>query len=179
MNAEPNELQRRLELATSADPGPLDDETAALRESWLALGKLLQVAESPPRHSGLIETIELRTVSAGSRTWWWLALACAASAIIAVGLGFVVRSADRGEPQVANRQPSAGMARSGDLEEVPASPAISSIELAWEDDWDKSFAETAFVLQQIHGNRRPRDTFFSRLEGEFQQLAREFDSGSL
>ena len=171
MNAETNELLRRLEQATTAAPvdrGTLDEETAMLRENWLALGRLLRAAESQLEHPKPVEVVELRRPAAAPRRSWLLALGCVGSALAVVGLWLVfqTRNSHDGTQQTANRPQSDGT-RSGVLpSEAPRPTSAGAIELAWEDGWESDFAQTAMALQHFHGERRERDSSLSRLQGE-------------
>ena len=201
MNTE-SELQRRLEQATSAgivDQASLDEETAALRDSWLALGKVLQAADrswQSAEPSGAVAfeaagfdpaNVELRAASPPrsqrriQRSMQHrLAMTCAASLLIGFGLWLAFQStrSSQSAPELAKGSPSSM---------TSAAPGITSetslvelaVELAWDDEWDSDFAQTALALQQIHSGDRTRDSSLSHLLGEFQELAREVESGSL
>ena len=98
------ELQRRLEQATAADPQtPLDPEAAAWREGWAAWGNLLETGNAPdnatvarlldiPAASGMSPgNAEVRKTPAHSRRSWasYAGIASAAlvvSLMVAVGM---------------------------------------------------------------------------------------------
>jgi hypothetical protein len=52
-------------------------------------------------------------------------------------------------------------------------------QLAWDDGLDNEFAETLSAMREFHGGLGARDAALSRLVGEFQAVARDFESGSL
>ncbi len=201
MNAKTNELLRRLEQATSAtpvDPSTLDEETAMLRENWLVLGKLLTAAEGEPQQ---VEVVELRYPASARPRSWRLALACLASAVVVTGLWFVVRTTQSHDARnqartnqartnqartnqapnnqtLNNHQPDGSTNSRALPSEAPGPANSGATELAWDDDWDNNFAQTAVALQLFHG-QRVRDSALLRLEGELQELARDFELGSL
>ena len=87
MNDESKQLERRLEQATArqlpADT-TLDSETAALREGWLALGQLLEAAESA---SGPAAPLPAVPPVPARRSWTWLGVVAAlAASLLVAGL---------------------------------------------------------------------------------------------
>lgn len=112
MNDESNQLERRLEQATArqlpADT-TLDSETAALREGWLALGQLLDAAESV---SGPAAPLPSVPPAPAPRSWQWL------GAVVALAVSLLVAgvvtwqlfpgrdSGERGSGQHAVKNPA-------------------------------------------------------------------------
>ena len=193
-DAESKNLLRQLEQATSAEriaPTSLDDETLQLRENWLALGKLLKAAESAPQD---IQVAQIRCQTNGANWSAWRQFLATVAAVVAVALWGCFQIG-LFQAKVASRR---GMTKDSELQpgilpspssvhppnsqpQIPQ-PSISqpqASQFAWEDGWDNALAQTTVVVQQFHGESTVRDPSFSRLEDQFRELARDFDSGSL
>ena len=155
------ELQRRLEQATAADPQtPLDPEAAAWREGWAAWGNLLETGNAPdnatvarlldiPAASGMAPgNAEVRKTPAHSRRSWasYAGIASAAlvvSLMVAVGMLKYAPSID--PPEDGNNDPSAKS-----IANKPIFPLGRRDPLAWDDTLDYRFArmETQLLLAQ-------------------------------
>jgi hypothetical protein len=102
-----NELQRELEQATScgaATEGELREETAQLRETWLAFGRLLEAA-SPPTQPTFHHWTMPR---ARSKRWLVPALAAVAASLLAMAAisGIWRAGARSGQPDGGQEQAS-------------------------------------------------------------------------
>lgn len=109
MNDESKQLERRLEQATArqlpADT-PLDSETAALREGWLALGQLLEAAESAAGPAAPLPAIP---PTPAPRSWKWLGrvVALAASLLVAGVVAWqLFPGSDSGQHAVKTPEPA-------------------------------------------------------------------------
>lgn len=176
MNDETRDLLHQLEQATSreaVDRGSLDEETAMLRENWLAFGRLLQSSDQ----SRLAETISLRPPTASPRRSGLWILASVASAIAASFILWISWPAIfPNNHQGVVQQPDQVHPEPG----LPASGVYRGMrEVAWEDDWDHNFYQTSLALQQFHDEQRRRDSSLSQLQSEFLEFAREVESESL
>ena len=80
---------------------------------------------------------------------------------------------------VSHPQRVAGAVSSAGPIEAQVSDNGGAAELDWDDNWDSDFAQTALSFQRFHGAQLSPDSSVTRLQGEFQDLAREFESGSL
>jgi hypothetical protein len=135
MNEETEQLQRQLERATAAgcEPDPsADAETAALRETWLALGQLLDAAA--PVGDAMPEMRCPRRLAASR--WSWAALAAVAVwLLIAAGVAWLPAWS------VPGQAPVEVAARPSPLPSAAASaqtPAEAGLE--WDDSLDEEIA---------------------------------------
>lgn len=206
MNDETQELLKQLELATSTSPvdrSALDPETAAMRESWLLLGRMLKGAETaewtavPARATPELWTAPARRRS--FRAWWVLGsvLSAVAAATVwwLVAGGTITPPGSPANKSVAHPSGPAATSRqrpneSSGTSATVASPAVPDAEapnaggtdwssaLAWEDGWEDGLSRTSQVVEQFREPRRT-DAPLQWLESEFQELAREFDASSL
>jgi len=139
MNRDLKTLERQLESATSREIPPnasLDQETASLREAWLAFGQLLEAAQpGSDQAMGL-----LRDPPARRRRRWLLAtvVGLAASLLVAA---MITWSGRRTGPAVVLTGPPVDVAvkraEQSAPAEKPSSPAGSGSALAWDDALDK------------------------------------------
>jgi hypothetical protein len=138
MNSDLKTLERQLESATARDVPPSaspDQETASLREAWLAFGQLLEAAQPAS------EPLKLPADPPGrGRRWWLLAtvVGLAASLLVAATITF---SGRRAGSAVVLTGPPVNVAVKGVEPSVPAkkpaSPAGSGPALAWDDALDR------------------------------------------
>jgi hypothetical protein len=148
--------QKQLEQATSQSPSggaPLDDESAALREGWLALGGAVDRANRDFREEDLLKSLLAAGVSdarfiqkheapynAGSAKSYWPALlagALALTALVAVSIAWWRVSGDRTTAGAPDPPPAP---LSGD-------DAWAADVGVWSDPLDDELAETAQHVQ--------------------------------
>jgi hypothetical protein len=159
MSNEWNDLERQLEQATArpdSSGGPLDPQTASLREAWLAFGQLLDAAQpasgkgtvpfssdenrdSPPR-------IQPVPWPARHRRAWLVpaAVGVAASLLVAVTIAWMTRGG--GDSQSNPNRGTATLAGAPGPTQpgatVPQPGVASQTELAWDDTLDKQIVLT-------------------------------------
>jgi hypothetical protein len=181
MNDSTEQLLAKLEQATSAKSAePMDDETAMLRESWLAFGQLVAAADAeaelptkrPPgtRRVGLI--VKFIAALAAS-----LLVAFAAWTMLQRGSGSV--------------EPAPGIAAPSNLPAIApiaahvteASNASETIdvrgEFAWEDSFDEQLAITNQAMRAVQADWSGGDRRYSLLLDQFEQFSEELSEGSL
>lgn len=181
MNDESNQLERRLEQATArrlpADT-PLDSETAALREGWLALGQLLEAVETV---SGPAAPLPAVPPGPPPRSWRVLSVvaALAASLLVAGVVAWkVFPTAD--SVQRANVVPAPAPSK-----EAPRLPAndLAKAETAKEMSWDgtldegitKAYQEFLRIEQDSDNFGRMSESVSTRLE----ELAQELETNTI
>jgi hypothetical protein len=144
MNDALNELQRQLEQATARDgaqQAPSDPETAALREAWTALGRLLAAAQ--PAEQTLLDRWK-RPPSRPPRRWFrspavGLAVSLAVCAVAAwAWWGCGVPRPAKTPAQHAARSASPPLASPKVVAQRPAQSSIN--EPQWDDTLDEQFA---------------------------------------
>jgi hypothetical protein len=189
---QPNlDLQQSLEWATAstaAAPSDMDAQTAALREAWTALGRLLEVVETPLEPS-LVRRVERRFVR---RRW----LSIGAGLAVAVAIVIAVTAWLAGRPQpvsapmvlpetIATNQPKSetpspetpGAKKLPSVSVAQAAPGVakgvkpqaaSAAEPKWNDSVDDEIArvgqELVAVQQDWHAGADAFDPVRSRLE---------------
>jgi hypothetical protein len=188
MNDEQDILHDMLRRATAAGddlPADLDAETAGLREGWLALGKLLDDAESaagaPPESWKLLPR-------AAPRRWPVLiAAALAASLLIAVGATVASRllnsANDRqaGPQSVAHENSANSSARQPEAQPQSPAPqvAANSDTLNWSDSLDDEIATVAQAAVSARYDTDLNLRGLSAVERDMDQLETEMNSGKL
>jgi hypothetical protein len=169
MTDELRQLEQRLEQATaqcSRSEAPLEPETAALREGWLAFGELLEAAQevsqqrlpSPPApttswcppQAGEGSSAASVLPQAGVRSRWLpiTMVALAASVLIALVVAWHVGSmkpiAIPSVPEIAKSHP-APPAPAG--KQTPI--AAVEVEIAWDDSLDQKIEQTGWEVAQV------------------------------
>jgi hypothetical protein len=137
MNDETKRLQEQLERATATgcQPDPAADaETAALRETWLALGRLLEAASPAGDAIPELHCPRRRT----SSRWWWAApAAVAALLLVGAAVAWLPAWSAPGQPPV----------------EVAARPspvpATAEPDLEWDDTLDEEIALASQRLSSL------------------------------
>lgn len=160
MNDETKRLQEILERATAPGdevPEDLDAETASLREGWLAFGKLL--AEAQPTAGEPWESWKVTPRPVQQRRFLGLAIAVAASLLIAAGLTIAYRLRDGSSgvqpnpPTIAqdDRVPAATVKETPRVVAQPDAEVRQDLQIAAVPDelkWDDSFDEQITVVAQ-------------------------------
>ena len=182
MSDEFDNLRHQLERATAPEgraEGPLDAETASLREGWLALGELLKAAEPPAE-----VPLELREPRGprrrGARTAAAIA-ALAASLAIAASLAArwfpgdrVVRGPAFSEEAISEKMETA-------QPRVEPAPETASLEdrLAWDDPLDQRIALAAQRIVGVQQDWDRVDGAFDPLYSGLEEMAEELDQSPL
>jgi hypothetical protein len=170
MNDESKKLQHRLEQATSPDcpaEALADTELAAWRESWLALGQMLEDREKQARPMAIAlpgQLADPAAAPASPRKVSLFSMAVAASLLVAAAMF--------------------GLHRAKQLFHESDSPENSSqriarhIDLRWNDNWDAriSILSTRLALVQYEGDGWT--TEYLRLHTRANALERELDGNS-
>ena len=191
MKSHDDDPQRQLELATSVDPipddVPLDEETRALRASWLALSQLLDQADAGPSDD-IDETVVSVREGAKSRSRWplvWVAIA--ASLLLMVSSGWLL--VRFGSP-IRQSSPADEVAESPDRSDpFPVVASQSKVEtnddeeFSWDDSWDDQIAqvEENVILagQDWYALDQPYDSMSRQIEQFEGELDDDFQDASL
>ncbi len=175
MNDSTNELLKQLERATAAAADgdePLDEETAALRESWQALDKLLAAADADAAGTAP-QPAARRPLGAGPRTRrprrWVLAAAVALSTLLALaGAWLLVRPALLDRDLALPPVPAPAASGEDHAPQADRRPqGATADELAWHDSFDEDLARTRQSIYDLraswHGERSAFDLLQDRL----------------
>jgi hypothetical protein len=184
-NLEFDDLRRRLEQATAPEgraEGPLDAETASLREGWLALGELLSAAEPPAE-----EPLTLREPPRPRRR-----IARTAAVLAALGASLVIGAtlAARwvADDPVVRRVPlpQDAASRSTEREEAQGEPVAEPVETAslddraaWDDPLDRRIALAAQRIVGVQQDWDRVDGAFGPLYSGLEEMAEELDESAL
>jgi hypothetical protein len=195
VNDETRRLQEILERATAPGdqvPEDLDAETAALREGWLAFGKLL--AEAPPTAGEPWENwkVALRPVQRGRSLG--LALAVAASLLIAVGLTIAYRlhddssgiqpnppaiaRDDRVPAEIVEQTPGA-MAQPETEVQQDLQTADVSDELEWDDSLDEQITTLAQAAAFVHDDWYAQAGKLNAIGRGLDEIKKDIEDGTL
>jgi hypothetical protein len=187
-----SQLERRLEQATASDgasDGPLDAETASLREGWLALTERLKAVQ-PAAASPLVWREPRRSRRYEGRRALAV-IAVAASLVMGVAVaGRMVRT-DRVGPVAAFSAPSAGSAelaaRASTTDPVqPGAPSDQRGETEqvptvrdWDDPLDQQIAAAGDEIAGVHRDWDHLDDALGTLYYGLDQVERDLEESSL
>jgi hypothetical protein len=180
-----DELTRtQLERITALDPPgaaslsePAEEEAAALRESWLAFGRLLESANDDFDEAVLLARVRGGAVihptpsqAKSSRGRWVWAIAAAASLVAAI---IVWRAAT--EPRERPAHDPAAQDRAIASRD-PALPDANSTRLlaaenAWDDALDARIADAGEQLIDVRGDWRGYDAPYAAVDRRLQELS--------
>jgi hypothetical protein len=187
MNQPEKELLRQLELATSSESTAdrLDDETAALREGWLMLGRLIEVAEADSE--ALVPAV--RPAAARIRKWPF-ALAIAAGLLIALLSWSIVwrQASSESTPEIAesiedaDKNDSGGgveAAAKGRNSEAAFAGTDSASEFAWDDEFDEVLTKASVAIHSARSDWSNGEAGYASLSDRFEEFEQELEEGSL
>lgn len=203
MNDESRRLQEMLERATEPGdemPADLDAETAALREGWLALGKLLE--DSPFASAEPLDRWQATPRPAPQRRRLGVAVAIAASLLIAAGLTLAYRLLDGSNPGQPNAPTLArdDQSTTDSLVDTPQAvvqaPIPQSLNpeppslnpeprtltpgyLAWDDSLDEEIAAVAQAAALVHDDWYAQAGGLSVIERGLDQIKQDIKDGTL
>ena len=209
MSDEPRDLQRRLEQATAADfpaDTPLEPETAALREAWLAFAALLEATGPAPLEKlrseqeitvrfgkgtvpfSLRENRDSPPVIPGAvRTRRRLAAVAALAASVAVAVTLIWN----GMRQPAGPPPLADGPASPDIEQ-PAPDAKQprqalaandvdqdADQFDWDDSLDEQIVQVGREIVRVQQDWYHLDDAFEPIQHGLQQMAEDIEDNML
>lgn len=179
MNESTEQLRAKLEQATASDLAePIDDETAMLRESWLAFGKLVAAtdAESKP-----LVTLPPKVRDTG--VFFKFVAAIAASLLVGLAAWAVLsRESNFIEPlpEIAAPDDSSNTAPSiSDVAEALEPDADDEDQFAWDDSFDEQLATASQAIRSAQADWSGGDRRYSVLLDQFEQFGEELSEGSL
>lgn len=172
MNDELKELERRLERATSRRPAPgeeLDREAFELRESWLALGQLLEGAQPPDGPvAGPPRFRSRRRLGIALRVGAMLA----ASLLLALawwgGLGSTERAQPPAPPSPVGLPSAVAQSRPGGSEE-----------LAWDDSWEQQVQATRQEVWRVQREWTARGDATSGVSSLLDEIEQELEKNTI
>jgi hypothetical protein len=205
MNDQQQKLREMLERATARGddmPADLDAETLSLRESWLALGKLLEDAQLAAGQSSETWQVTLRPTP---RRWpLAVAAAIAASLLLAAGLTLAYRLLDgsnavqpsaptlaqddqpatnstKGLPgTVAQASPSEFRTLTPEPRTLTSEPrTLNSSVLAWDDSLDNELTAVAQAAALVREDWYARAGGVSAIERGLDQIKKDIEDGTL
>jgi hypothetical protein len=188
------ELAERLERATaqpSGPEGPLDRETAALREGWLAFAELLEAAQgaaqerlpaSPPPLPRPDEGRSAPSVfpQARARSPWRAVAMAALAASLLLGLA-VVWHAGRAKPRakpstlrIAESHPAPP-----DLPAKQTLQAAAETAIAWDDALDQRIEQAGWEMAQVRQDWLAAGATSGLLRYQIEQVRQEIEDSPL
>jgi hypothetical protein len=184
---EPNELDpMQLEQATSRTPAPLDGETAALHEGWLALGRAIDAENAGFREDTLLARLAEPRIDAPSSplvirpassvAGYWMPLVAAALALAM--LFAVVRTlsfGSREEVAVTNPDRETHPPEVA-VPEIAAEPAAIA---AWSDPLDDEIDTALTQLRSASSRTGGVDASLTSLQNQMQQFSADLAADSL
>ena len=182
MNESTEELLDKLERATSLDSTePVDDETAALRESWRALATLLHAADEDSGQPLVVQRHRPQRIGVAVR---FLA-AVAAALLVAVAAWSALNS--RQQSSDTERELAAPSVPVDSPAEVADSAAATRVNegvdvvdrFAWEDSFDEQLAATSQAIRSAQAGWSGGDRRYSVLLDQLEKFDEELNAGSL
>lgn len=203
MSGERERGQAQLEQATSRVPaagGSLDPETAELRATWEAFGRLLDAADQDFDEAAFRQ--RLATVARPPRrhsSAWVAVLAAAALVLLTVTIGWwavqrlgagsgpaspeIVETPAPQVDQVATdrtRTPAPAAPDSGSAppkESLATDTVAADAELSWDDQWDERLAQVDRVLIGLRTCSYSGDASLQMLDEQLQQIGKDLERG--
>lgn len=195
MNDETKKRQEMLERATAPShevPEDLDAETASLREGWLAFGRLL--TEAQPAAGEPWENWKVTPRPVQRRRFLGLAIAVAASLLIAAGLTMAYRLRD-GSSEVLPNPPTIAQDNrvpAGTVEEAPAAIpqpeaevrqdlqiAVVPDELEWDDSLDEQITTVAQAAALAREDWYAQAGTFNVIGRGLDEIRKDIEDGTL
>lgn len=176
MNTEHEPYESQLERATSADPlvdEKLDEETARLREGWLALASLLEEAEAESQEP--FRLVQKPWEKRRSFQHWRLVGVLAGSVVL-----FMIVWNSLGSSPGPDAKPS-GREMSAVEKTAPAKVLVTEKiqDLAWDDALDESFARVAYQVIRVRHGWTTSTMDCDLLEFRVKQLQNEINHNTL
>lgn len=181
MRESTEELLAKLEQATTSDgDAPLDEETAALRESWVALGELLTAANDQPMPK-IVRSEKIGRPGMSIR----MLGALAASLLVAFAAWTLLnreRSSIDSSAEVTS--PNVPSIKTPSLDNIASGPNVLDTEtdqdeFAWDDSFDEQLAATSQAIRSVQADWSGGDRRYSVLIDEFERFDDELSEGSL
>src|SRR4029079_8433024 len=174
MNEELNLTDEQLRQATSRSlpaDGALDSDTAAARESFLALGSAIESAAHDFDQTALLTRLPDQCVSLPeqfARNGWWPLIvsgALAAGMLLAIARIAVERQ----------RSPDRATITQSPTKALPKqkSPIMAPVSLVWSDPLDDEIALAAATIDQFSNTARGFDGSLLDMNDQLQALSRE------
>jgi hypothetical protein len=187
MNDETQLDREQLEAATSRSlpaGAPLESETSALRDGFIALGHAVERAAADYDEAALIARVQsacrrdaaAELPSRSAVRYWPLVLsgALAAAALFAVARIVVTWPAANEAVVVAPQSPTTPMAGGG-----PVATGTDRSALAWDDPLDEEIAAAQSSLADLSGRPTGIDGALSNMNQTLEALSDDLSGGSL
>jgi hypothetical protein len=177
---------RSLDEATAAgDRGPegLDEDTASLREAWLAFGEMLEAAQPASLVSPRLSEVRSATKAARMRRRWQRLLTAgllAASLLVATATIWMLSGGNHpgnsaGAPkQMAGTNPKVAPLQKGSTKSVAAADAPQ-----WDDSLDEQFEQVGWRMLCVQENQAFRTDAFEHAQYRLEQLRETIQADSL
>ncbi|MBP90081.1 MAG: hypothetical protein CMJ64_25805 [Planctomycetaceae bacterium] len=187
MNQPTENLLKQLEQATSRDSSDdqFGDEAATLRESWLMLGRLIEVADEESADLVPVPMIQSRPISSVR-----IVLAIAAALLIA----FVSWSIARRQPSSNPTQEIAESAADSNDEMPSGDSEVAAVdgtngnavgesdaggEFAWDDAFEEELTKASVAIHSARSDWTSSEANYSSLSDRFAEFEEELEEGSL
>ena len=177
---------RSLEEATAIDDrssGPLDAETASLREAWLAFGEMLEAAEPPGFSSPRLAEGQVGMKAAYTRWRRQSLLAAgvlAASLLVAVATICMLSVANRqNKPVETPQQMIANNHKAAPSQKARAKSVSTTDEPKWDDSLDDQFEQVDWQMLCVRENQTFRTDAFGQAQYRLEQLRDAIQAESL
>lgn len=182
MNEPLDEQQKQLEMATSCDPRwpiEMENDTATMRESWLALTGLLAAADA--EQDTPVQLLATRADDAPARRTIVSAAALAVCLLVAAAIGWGLPRLRFPQPVGPPLASPSGQPGSDQLDHASSdtSPIRSSDELAWDAPFDQQLADARYALFSAPQRWHRDSVAFDAVRDQLQQIEQELESGSL
>jgi hypothetical protein len=181
MNDEHENLLSMLQGATApetADHQPLDPQTAELRETWLALGRLLENSQpaEPPAIEVPVAPAPRRRQLAGAAMLGVLAAAILVAAALAVFFG---QRRQAGELAKTIQPAPVGTVQNTGAKPAAAKPNTPTADLAWDDRLDEQISRVGRLVKGVEGDWSLYGRDYAAVRAGLQEIEQEIDGNKL
>jgi hypothetical protein len=180
-------LEQELEWITSRasadEPSShaLHEDDTALRESWLAFGKLLETASDNFDEAELVAKVR-STAAVGippsqrsKQLARWIGMGAIATSLLAAAITWRLGGGDR---ERLTRD-SAAPAEQTEFESSPLREEISNEQYAWDDSLDERIAEAGYQLMSVQSDWRGYDAPYAAIDQRMQDLTEALEDEPL
>lgn len=178
MNTDTQLVQQSLEQATTPatrEPGELTGETVELRDSWLALSRLLAAADGD--FDGQAFLAQWPQAAARPPRWQDRVWALAAALLLAVTASWAGQRHGGGVDKSPGSDLAAAANSHVSAPDPSAAEGAAAREYNWDDSFDEQLTQVDEAIARLRSPWRDDDSSLLVLNEQLQQIGQELDGG--